>query len=86
MVKILFVCHGKILPNFEKCLCLYRNPNSEITFTNGLPTKPESHTCNNKQTPVQVDSTIGQVFFCNYVLFITAMTIKGFIQKHYRSH
>ena len=40
----------------------------------------------NTQTPVQVDSAIGQVFFCNYVLFITAMTIKGFIQKHYRSH
>ena len=20
MIKILFVCHGKILPNFEKCL------------------------------------------------------------------
>ena len=32
------------------------------------------------------ESAIGQVFFCNYVLFITAMTIKGFIQKHYRSH
>ena len=22
MIKILFVCHGKIPPNFEKCLCL----------------------------------------------------------------
>ena len=22
MTKILFVCHGKIPPNFEKCLCL----------------------------------------------------------------
>ena len=32
------------------------------------------------------ESAIGQVFVCNYVLFVTAMTIKGFIQKHYRSH
>ena len=45
MVKILFVCHGKILPNFEKCLCLYGNSLSKIIFTNGLPTKPESQTC-----------------------------------------
>ena len=41
MVKVLFLCHGRISPNLEKSLCLYGKSLSKIIFTNGLPMKPE---------------------------------------------
>ena len=62
-MKILFVCHGRISPNLEKSLYLQGNSLSEIKFTNGLPTKPESQTCSNyKEHLSAADSAIGQVF------------------------
>ena len=40
----------------------------------------------NTQTPVRGRFCHRTGVFCNYVLFITAMTIKGFVHKHYSRH
>ena len=55
-------------PRILKSPCVSK----EIRFSEiHLPTKPESQTCNNKLTPDQVDSAIGQAFF------IAATTCSG---------